>query len=256
MKRLPLLLAAVALAGCGGDQEQAQQRPAGPPLPSLGKRCGTTHVRSRTLWFYAADGTKLDGAELGTGPRGVILLHEVPADLCGWAPYAETLARRHYHVLLVDLRSYGLSGRGAFGAGPGAIADVRGSVRELRRLGATRIALVGASYGGVAAVVGGSALGSRIAGIASLSGELSMGYNFDALAAARHLRVPLLVMGSRQDRYLNTHDARKLVNASGSAKTSLVEFPGFFHGWDLLYDSPQRVHANDVLAAFLARVTE
>lgn len=255
MKLPPLLLAAVVLAGCG-SHTQVQQRPAGPPLPPLGKRCGTAPVRSRTLWFYAADGTRLDGAELGTGPRGVILLHEVPADLCGWAPYAETLARRHYHVLLVDLRSYGLSGRGAFGAGPGAIADVRGSVRELRKLGATKIVVVGASYGGVAAVVGGAALGSRISAVASLSGELSMGYKFNALAAVRHLRVPLLVMGSRQDRYLNAHDARMLVNASGSEESSLVEFPGFYHGWDLLYDSPRRRHADDVLAKFLASATE
>jgi len=53
--------------------------------------------------------------ELGGGARGVILLHESPADLCGWAPDGETLAERHFHVLLVDLRNFGLSHRGAFG---------------------------------------------------------------------------------------------------------------------------------------------
>jgi pimeloyl-ACP methyl ester carboxylesterase len=254
VKRLIFVLA-LGLAGCGDGHEA---RPAPKPPPLLAVRCGGSlgHFPSRSLWFPAADGTRLDGVELGGGARGVILLHESPADLCGWAPYGEKLADRHFHVLLVDLRNFGLSHRGAFGGPRGAIADVRGAVRELRTLGAKRIVVVGASYGGVNALVAAPALGSRISAVASLSGELSLGDDFNALAAVRHIRVPLLVMGSRADRYLSAHDAQRLVRAAGSTTKSLVEYPGSFHGWDLLYDAPERRQADDVLVEFLARATD
>ena len=251
MKRL--WLAAALLAGCGGHSGAEAQRLSPPALEA---RCGTAHVPSRTLWFSASDGTHLDGAEFGSGPRGVVLLHESPADLCGWTPYAEVLARRHFHVLLVDLRAYGLSARGPYGGRRGAIADVRGAVNELKRLGAKRVAVVGASYGGVNALVAAPALGASISAVASLSGELSLGDSLDALAAVPHIRVPLLVLGSRDDRYLSYAEARRLIHAAGSPKRSLVEFNGTFHGWDLLYRAPERRHANEVLVQFLARATE
>jgi pimeloyl-ACP methyl ester carboxylesterase len=247
-----VLLAAVLLAGCGGEHA----RPAAPPPPSLAKRCGDVHARSRTLWFQASDGTKLDGAELGSGGRGVVLLHESPADLCGWEPYAEKLVHRGFHVLLVDLRGFGLSQRGRYGGPRGAIADVRGAVDELTRLGARRIVVVGASYGGVVALVAAPAVADRIAAVASLSGELSLGDDFDALAAVKRVRMPLLVMGSRHDRYLGAAGARRLVRAAASPDKALVEFDGTFHGWDLVLDAPQRQRADRILVAFLRRVTQ
>jgi alpha-beta hydrolase superfamily lysophospholipase len=251
-----LLLATVSLVGCGGGQAR---QVALPPPPSLAKRCGDVRVQARTLWFTASDGTRLDGAELGNGPRGVVLLHESPADLCGWAPYAKTLARRGFHVLLVDLRAFGVSHRGPYGGPRGARADVRGAVTELKQLGAKRAVVVGASYGGVVALVAAPALGSQITGVASLSGETSLGGGpsaLNALAAVRRIRVPLLIMGSREDRYLSEAEARQFVRAAGSTQVSLAEFAGTFHGWDLLSSSPQRRRADDILVKFLRRVTE
>ena len=88
----------------------------------------------------ASDGTKLDGAEAGSGERGVVMLHESPADLCGWEPYGAELVRQGFHVLLVDLRAYGLSQRGPYGGRRGAVADVRGAVDELKHRGAKQVA--------------------------------------------------------------------------------------------------------------------
>ena len=68
--------------------------------------------------------------------------------------------------------------------------------------------------------------------------------------------MPLLVLGSRRDRYLNAREARQLVRAAGSTETSLVEFDGTDHGWDLLTTSPQRQRANRILVAVLRRATE
>ncbi len=257
MKRL--LVVAALLAGCGSGDHA---RPAVKPPPPLVSRCGDLPVGtpSRTLWFSGSDGTRLDGVELGGGARGVILLHESPADLCGWVPYGQTLASRHFHVLLVDLRGFGLSHRGPYGGPRGAIADLRGAVAELRRLGAKRIAVVGASYGGATALVAAPALDARISAAASLSGELVLGAGskteLNALAAVRRLRVPLLVLGSRDDRYLSGKEARQLIRAAASKQKSLVLFDGTFHGWDLLYDAPQRKRADRVLTAFLRRATE
>jgi pimeloyl-ACP methyl ester carboxylesterase len=252
-----LLLATVSLVGCGGGE--ARQATLPPPPPSLTKRCGDVRVPARTLWLTASDGTRLDGAELGEGSRGVVLLHESPADLCGWAPYAKTLARRGFHVLLVDLRAFGLSQRGPYGGPRGARADVRGAVDELKRLGAKHVVVVGASYGGVVALVAAPALASRITAVASLSGETALGSGssaLNALAAVRRIHVPLLIMGSREDRYLSEAEARQFVRAAGSAQASLAEFDGTFHGWDLLSSSPERRRADDVLVGFLRRETE
>jgi dienelactone hydrolase len=163
-------------------------------------------------------------------------------------------------AVVCELRGYGLSARGPYGGRRGAIADVGGAVSELRRLGAKRIALVGASYGGVNAMVAAPALGPRIVGVATLSGELDLGEGsateLNALAAVKRLRVPLLVLGSRDDRYLDAADATRLVRAATHAQPKLVEFDGSAHGWDLLSFAPEKTRADRALETFLRRMTE
>jgi len=255
VRSLALVLAALVLAGCGGKHAAA---PNIPPPPPFDQRCGVkTDSTARSLWFRATDGTLLDGVELGEGARGVILLHQSPNDLCGWALYAPILARQGFHLLLVDLRAFGLSHRGPYGGRRGAEADVRGAVDELKELGAEKVALVGASYGGVAELVAAPALDSDVAGVASLSGELALpNSQLDALRAVPDLTAPLLVMGSREDGSLDERDARRLVRAAGSEQKSLVEFDGELHGWDLLYNEETKTRANRLLVEFLRRVTE
>ena len=108
----------------------------------------------------------------------------------------------------------------------------------------------------VALLVAAAALGKNIAGVASLSGELDLANaNLDALAAVPKIGVPLLIMGSRDDRYLDAHDAQKLLRAAGSSQKSLAEFAGADHGWDLLALSHAQP-ANRLLVRFLRRVTE
>jgi pimeloyl-ACP methyl ester carboxylesterase len=254
VKRLALVVAAVPLlAGCGSGHQAGV---AGPPLPAIAKRCGGAHAKWRTLWLEASDKTKLDGAEAGSGARGVLMLHESPSDLCGWEPYGAELSRRGFHVLLIDMRAFGLSRRGYRYGLPGAVADIRGAVDVLKQLGAKRVAVVGASYGGAAALAAAPALGSEIAGVASLSGELELGNaGFRALEAVPKIRVPLLVMGSRKDHYLDEADARRLVRAATSTHAQLVEFDGYDHGWNLFASSHKR-RAYAVLVGFLRRVTE
>ena len=159
-------------------------------------------------------------------------------------------------MFLIDLRAYGLSHRGPCGGSRGAVADVRGAVDELKRLGAKRVAVVGASYGGATALVTAPALDSQITGVASLSGKLAVGNaRLNALAAVPKTRVPLLVMGSRKDHYLDEADASRLVRAATSTQAQLVEFDGYDHAWNLLTFS-HKERAYQVLVGFLRRVTE
>jgi hypothetical protein len=92
----------------------------------------------------AADGTQLDGVLVGSGPAGVVLLHQHPGDLCGFWPYAVFLSRRGLQALAIDLRCYGESpAPQADDAKSRVVDDVAGAVAALRAYGARRIALVG-----------------------------------------------------------------------------------------------------------------
>jgi pimeloyl-ACP methyl ester carboxylesterase len=90
-----------------------------------------------------------------------------PTGCGGWLPYAGYLARHGVHPLALDLRCFGAS---ACPAGRGhATTDVAAAMAQLRRRGARRIALVGASMGGAIAVV--AAARPHPAAVVDLSGE-------------------------------------------------------------------------------------
>jgi pimeloyl-ACP methyl ester carboxylesterase len=252
------LLLALAAAGCGASH-RALDAP-GRKLPSLSARCGGP-VTATVGWFRASDGVPLDGAALGSGKTGVVLAHESPADLCGWVPFAQTLRRAGFRVLLFDHRDHGLSPSPIDPSKAGHFTpDLEGAVSELKREGAAKVFLMGASFGGAAGMVAGSRLGSKIAGVVSVSGEASLPNRFggpqselNALAAVPNLHAPFLILGSREDGYLPPSDARELLQRTASARKRLVLFPGDFHGWDLFSRSPDRAQATAAVIHFLRR---
>src|SRR3712207_5743627 len=83
--------AAVLAAGCSGNAnnggqathsaDQAATATTLADLPQPSSRCGAPKVNATVLRFPAADGTQLDGVLVGSGPAGVVLLHQHPADL-------------------------------------------------------------------------------------------------------------------------------------------------------------------------------
>jgi pimeloyl-ACP methyl ester carboxylesterase len=173
-------------------------------------------------------GVRLDGVSVGGGDLGVVLLHEYPADLCGWWAYANYLADRGMRALAIDMRCLGDSECGDRGKA-GAIADVRAAMDELRKEGAKRVAIVGASYGGAIAVVASAKL--HPAAVVSLSGEQSLqglvpGYDdVDSLAAAPHLNAPALFVVAREDSYTPVADMRRVYRAAGSRKKQIIVLP-------------------------------
>jgi alpha-beta hydrolase superfamily lysophospholipase len=220
------------------------------PLPPLPDRCGSDFggVSAQMIHFKAGDGTALDGALLGDGAIGVVLASESGSDLCGWVPYAIELQKAGFRALAFDFRGYGLAARGRTSD---YASDVVGAARELRRRGAERVFLVGASIGGAAVMVAGVRL-PWAAGVVSLSGETDFsGLPLHPLRAVPGLRVPFLVMTSTTDRYLTIPQARALVRAAGSKAKRVAIYPGGWHGWDLLYDAPYKARASKTLIGFL-----
>lgn len=234
--------------------------PATASTPPPAQRCGAPAHPARVVSFRTADGVRLAGAIVGTGPRGVVLVHESGRlALCGWWPYAARLADRGFHVLLFDLRCAGLSGCPARGA-DAYVADVAAAAATLRRPGCRSVELVGASAGGSIALVATARL-RGIAAVADLSGDgLDLpigggGRPLTARQAAPAVRAPLLLAVARNDPYVGLADVRALGRRAGSAEKRLVVLPaGAGHGWDLVRPPGGRWSPfARTLTAFLAR---
>lgn len=238
-------VAAIALApGAGGDSRVAAPRP-------LAEKCGSTFgVSAVPFWLHAADGVRLYAVEQGSGGVGIVLAHESPADLCGWLPYLATLTK-HDRVLAFDFRGFGDSQRPtstrdflAYGR------DLRAAVARLHAEGARKVFLMGASFGGAAALT--YAPGLQLSGVVSFSGETHIpGTGLNGLAAVPRLRAPLLIVGSRHDRYLSVADAQLLVRRAGSRDKRVELYPGGFHGWDLVEDAPYAAKARAYVLGWL-----
>jgi alpha-beta hydrolase superfamily lysophospholipase len=251
-----LALLAVGGASCGGSSKQ--DAPEKPP-PALASRCGpdAKNVDAKLVWFRASDGTLLDGAAIGDGDVAVVLAHESPSDLCPWLRYAKTLADRGFRAFVFDLRGSGASESARRFADYKRLDwDVEAAAAEVRRLGAKKVFLVGASAGGAAVLVAGASVAPAPAGIISLSGETSLPPSLDALKTARSLTAPLLLLVARQDIYVNVLDYEALKRAAGSHDKRLAVYSGAWHGWDLLYKAPYRSKVDELVLGFLRKYSD
>jgi dienelactone hydrolase len=220
--------------------------PALQPLEQPSTRCGPPDTTATLVRFKAADGTSLDGVMVGRGPAGVVLVHEYPADLCGFWPFADYLARRGLRAFAIDLRCFGRSACPQGDAKGRVVDDIAAAVAELRRRGVTRVGLVGASMGGAAVLIAGTRVRPPVAAVVSLSGEadptnLVGGIPLDAGAAVKRLKVPTTLVVASNDRYAPVDQTRAMYRAITTHDKQLLVLtgPSFDgrHGWDLLTDS-------------------
>jgi pimeloyl-ACP methyl ester carboxylesterase len=103
--------------------------------------------------FPTADGGVVYADLYGKGSRALVLAHGGRFDKGSWAMQARALAQAGYRVLAIDFRGRGRS-RGGPARSPsddGSRHDVLAAVRYLRKTGARRVAVIGASFGGGAA---------------------------------------------------------------------------------------------------------
>jgi hypothetical protein len=102
MTRL-LVLGLVCVAATAGSAGSATP----PPLSST---CGDAPgIVAQPSFVRTADGVDLYALDAGTGSTAVVLVHESPANLCGWLPYIPTLIAAGFRVLAFDLRGFGHS---------------------------------------------------------------------------------------------------------------------------------------------------
>jgi pimeloyl-ACP methyl ester carboxylesterase len=212
---------------------------------ALGSAPGTAHscISGNEVWFRAADGTKLVGHRFGGTKPGsrtaVVLAHMSVGDLCQWVPYARRLARQGAFVFPFDLRGHGFS-EGRVNQRRAA-ADVAAAVRAVRRLGARKVIVVGASLGGIAALVATPSIRPALAGVVAVSAPAVIAGQLDARPAVGRLQVPTLYVAAEEDQsppYDFAADARALYEATATSEKRLEIVQGSLHGVFLVDGSP------------------
>ena len=110
--------------------------------------------------------------------------------------------------------------------------DVAAAAAELRRRGARKVILVGASMGGTGVVAAAPGIRPAVSGVVDLSGPVGFG-GVNALPAARKLRRPALFVVGRDDGDFAAA-TRALYRAAATKDKELVIAPTSWHGVDLV----------------------
>jgi len=203
-----LLVAVIAgsVAGCssgsGGLRPEGSPRSSPPRVassppseahrPAAGDDCVTYRAGGQPVYF--GPDSALAGYMYGTGRVGVVFAHQSDGDACDWMPEAARLAKLGYRTLAVDLDGYGASQT----LNRPYSDDVDDAIDLLVRRGASPIVLVGSSMGGTVVLSAAAQTKARLAAVIALSSPADFS-GLDALEAAPHITVPLLLMCGTQD---------------------------------------------------------
>lgn len=268
-------LACLLLAGCGSGDPTPAPTPTktfsyARSAPDPAKRCPKFPATATKVVIPSTEGLEIAGAEAGSGPRGLVLLHQRDADLCGWAEYIGDFVKSGLHVLAIDLRCSGLSDcppdvtGDAFFAPLDRAADAGAAVNYLRQHGATTVAVMGASMGAATAVVTAGRFPDQVDAVVALSLPSAV-WNASGLTetavrtpadAVPKIKGPILLAGAGLDPDAIPADVAPqfLEGAPARSRCVIVSRPeSGSHGWDLLGTAPDTVEPQvlDFLAANL-----
>lgn len=256
--RLLTLVAVLAtlLAGCsssdpsssGGPSDSStppasSSAPTRTPSTKVEVACGAVApagVAVRELKLAGSDGVRLNAVSMGTGPRGVVMLHQTDNGVCGWFEYGAILAQQGFHVLMYDRRcSFDSTCPPGTTKGSRHAADVQTAVATLRKDGATKVAVVGASLGGAVAI--GACSVVKVDGCAALSPALfdfPLGDGLTAQKGIGRVGVPLLVADAPDDSSSPLADVKALLKSGKPGVVRFVQLPAAAgHGWSTVNDS-------------------
>ena len=92
----------------------------------------------------------------------------------------------------------------------------------------------------------------RVDGVISLSGEtyLPSAYANPLLSAPR-LHVPLLIVGTRHDRYLPVKDALTLLWRAATNDKRTALYRGCWHGWGIVETAPYAASVRTLIAGWI-----
>jgi pimeloyl-ACP methyl ester carboxylesterase len=225
-------------------------------LPACGPSSPAASPGSRPVRFTSFGGVELAGRlfEAEGATAGVVLAHMQPADQSAWFEYADTLADDGYRTLTFNFRGYCPGGEAGCSQGETDPAsswrDVQAAVRYLRTTGIPRVAVIGASMGGTAALVAASQPGSSVGAVAALSAPITTGtltVSPETLVTATAAK--LFVAGAGDA--AAAVDAQRMYDQSVPPKRVEI-VPSDDHGTDLLEGS-QGPNVRAVLARWLAQ---
>jgi len=233
------------VAGCSAGESAVAptgSRPAS-TVPTSTDRlayCVPPELASSTVAIKATAGGTIGAVLQGSGTTGIVFANMSDNDLCGWLGTASEHAARGYRTAVF-----------AYSDRQGADADVLDVAAELRRAGALRIVLVGASKGGTAAIVA----AGRVHPTAVVELSAPSDYEgMDAGAAVRTLTVPsLFIVGQDDAEFRGSTDA--LYAASPATVKHLKEVVSPAHGVALLPDPDVAGTIESFLAANAPAVT-
>jgi pimeloyl-ACP methyl ester carboxylesterase len=191
---------------------------------------------------HAPGRVRLAALTAGSGPRGVLLIPELGrSGKCGWWDFAAYLAANGYRVLAFDHRCTGESSCPSGPAAGSLMPDIRAAASWLRRAGAARVVLTGASQGASEALIAATRPPPGVTAVVSLSADelttalAARPYPVTATAAAPRLARPALFAVAAADPYVGVPATRRLFAAARSGRSRLVVLgPGAGHGWDLV----------------------
>jgi pimeloyl-ACP methyl ester carboxylesterase len=247
---LACVVALATLAGCGsGGSAEPPPEPSLPEqAPGPAERCGFAGTAEKVV-LTTADGVKLSGARVGEGAHGVVLLPQRDADMCGWSSAVSRMVGAGLHVLAIDLRCAGYSdcdnsSDDQLDNSHDFAADAAAAIAELKRAGASKVVVMGASLGAASAVVAGGRFADQVSGVVGLS-VFKAGFNASGSAstsvttpenAAPHITAPmLLVVATGDGSCISPGAAQDLIDKSAAtAKGKVIVRDGSAHGWDLL----------------------
>jgi pimeloyl-ACP methyl ester carboxylesterase len=160
----------------------------------------------------------LDGAVVGKGRVGIVLVHQDSETMCEWKPFVPFWVKRGYRVLALNL------------GGRRDDSNVRLGVQALRALEARKVVLIGASRGGTAVLVAAGEI--PVDGVVSLSGPAIFG-SMNAIEGVERNRAPLILGAAYGDSQFD-QDANDLYKVAVAQEKQLVEIDGYSHGVELL----------------------
>jgi len=206
--------------------------------PGLGAQCGVNDTGVEKLVITAADGINIIGARFGSGDHGVVLLPQLGNDLCSYWSYGKELSGQNYNVLAISYRNTGYSDEAKW---DDKTADAIAAVRALRKAGAKKVVLIGASIGAATTMITGGRFPSELDGLITLSlppGDLDMtnGAGDDPHVpseAAPLITAPLLMCWSQGDD--SAIDPQHTIDlATKTTNKAIITKTGGFHGQAML----------------------
>jgi pimeloyl-ACP methyl ester carboxylesterase len=223
------------LIAFGGALAAATSATAAPPK-TLAALCQVPSVEGSVVHFGG-----MAGGVVGSGKVGIVLANTSDGEMCDWLLNESGLmsgfAKAGYRVLVFNYRASTEAGQ----ARDDAIAAA-----ELRRLGSSTVILGGGSIGGAVSIEAAAALRPAPAAVFGLSA--SSDNDAAVRAAAKRLRLPLLLVAAKQDP--NTASTKAIYRASTSKTKQLLLVPGMTHAF---FDLDPAAHKIDTaVLAFIA----